>query len=888
MTVPQSSPSALPFERGDIEQTIPARFEAVVRTWPERIALRGDGRSWSYARLNADVNRIARAILSMAPPGGGRVAYLVPHSPEMVVATLAALKAGKTYVALHPRLPRQAQADILRDVEPDLLLATMATEVEARALADGGCGVLVLDALDGNHQESDPPRTGTPRDASTLFYTSGSTGQPKGVVKSHRAVLHRVWLSTQHDRITIDDRQSLLTHCAFSASESDMFGPLLQGAAVCTFDIASHGLAEFRAWLEMEQITLLHPPALFFRRFLATLEGAGLFPHVRIVALAGDVVLPADLERWRRHFSDQGHVLHRFSITETALLSVARIAHHHETSPVVEAGQPVADKQLMLVDRSGQPVATGEIGELQVTSAYLSDGYWKRPEETAAAFSDVPGDHGLRTYRTGDMGRFEADGAFVFLGRRDYQVKIRGYRVDTREIESAILNVPGVSEVAVIPWRSDGEQRLRAFVVWQTRYADAGHTLRVQLRDALPEWKIPDEIVPIDVLPTTLAGKVDRRALSLRTDTPTAHLSVGSCRPSDRPVPADAMSPSLEDAVRVLFARILKQPSFPPGANFLEHGGNSLLMADLQLALHARFGVEVPLRELVRQPTVEATAALIARGDASKTVEEEEAGRLVLLRHGTMPPLFLVHGGSGLPPSSTPLLDALGDDAAVMGFRARGFDPHEVPFASIGEMAGAYLEAMRRRQPQGPYALGAICAGSLVAIEIARRLRAEGQSVGPLLFFDPPLPPRLRPPIDYLWRRLVLWALPGLNDVRPVAALVGRRFSRGTRTAEELRVWLAFRLASFSDQPAPFDGAIIVFGSRQRNRHFRAGRWPRLLSGSVEVHELGEDHRDVLDVLTPDGARAVREATLTLFAHRRSGFPATAAENSPRPHVGIP
>ncbi|HEX9983145.1 MAG TPA: AMP-binding protein, partial [Thermoanaerobaculia bacterium] len=278
--------------RADIEQTVPARFEIVVQQVPDRLALRGDGRSWTYAELNRAVNRLAHAIHGRTPYGSGRVAYLVDQSPEMVIVTLAILKAGKTYVAIHPHTPAAAQREILLDVGPDLLLTTAAREREARGIVGGICQVLVLgDGTDGT--DGNPPLTATPRDASTLFYTSGSTGKPKGVVKSHRAVLHRVWLSSRYDAITMDDRQSLLTHCSFSASESDMFGALLQGAAVFTFDVASRAFAEFRVWLESERITLLHPPVLFLRRFLSTLAPEDRFPHVRILALAGDVVLPA-------------------------------------------------------------------------------------------------------------------------------------------------------------------------------------------------------------------------------------------------------------------------------------------------------------------------------------------------------------------------------------------------------------------------------------------------------------------------------------------------------------------------------------------------------------------------------------------------------------------
>ena len=507
-------PEGLPFTRADIEQTIPARFEAVARRFAGRLALTGGGRRWTYGELNGQANRIAHAIRGRTPRGAGSVAYLLGQSPEMVIATLSVLKAGKTYIAIHPRMPLEAQAEIMRDIAPELLLTTADLEPRARELAAGACDVLTLGAIDERYPDGDPPVVTRPEDPSTIFYTSGTTRHAKGVVKSHRAVLHRVWLSTQYDAITPADRQSLLTHCSFSASESDMFGALLQGASVHVFDIVSKGLAAFREWLEEEGLTLLHPPVLFFRRFLATLEGEALFPSVRIVALAGDVVLPADLQAWQRHFSPSCILLHRFSITETALLTVARFDHRTAIDrDFVDAGRPVPDKALVLVNDAGEPVARGETGELVVRSAYLADGYWRRPAETAAAFRTVDATTGERAYHTGDLGRFLDDGCFVFLGRRDHQVKIRGYRVDTREVEAALLQLDDVGEAAVVAKRQDGEARLVAFVVPKPGARWDPVALRARLRAQLPEWKVPARFEAVAALPATATGKVDRQRL---------------------------------------------------------------------------------------------------------------------------------------------------------------------------------------------------------------------------------------------------------------------------------------------------------------------------------------------------------------------------------------
>jgi len=584
----------LPFTRADIEQTVPVRFEQAVRCFPGLVALVGDGQRWTYLDLNRRVNQIAHAIRAFTGPGIGCVAFLLDHSPEMVIATLAVLKAAKVYLAIHPGTPVTAQREIVRDAAPELMLTTAKLESRAREITSGACAVLRLDDIDERYSEADPQVMCKPCDPSTIFYTSGTTGQPKGVLKSHRAVLHRVWLSAQHDAIAPGDRQSLLTYCSFAASESDMFGALLNGATLCVFDIASKGLTSFSAWLDEEQITVLHPPVLLFRRFLSTLEGENLFPSVRLVALAGDMVLSSDVEEWKRHFSKSCSLTHRFSTTETALLTVSRVGPETIPEPgTVLAGRPVADKCLWLIDEAGEIVAAGETGELVVKSSYIADGYWRQPEETAAAFKRDPQAPGQRIYRTGDLGRFSDDGSFEFLGRRDHQVKIRGYRVDTREVDSALLQLDEVDDATTIVQRGPGEDRLLSFVVLKQGFQFKPSALRERLRTYLPEWKIPARFQSISSLPMTLTGKVDKQRLEKAVRDP---LTIES---------SSAETPlTIEQELAEIWRATLRLDTVGYDDNFLDLGGDSISSLISVNMIERRYGIRVPQAELLQHGTI--------------------------------------------------------------------------------------------------------------------------------------------------------------------------------------------------------------------------------------------------------------------------------------------
>lgn len=890
----------LPFTRADIEQTVPARFEQVARRFPNHVALTGQGRQWTYQELDRRANRIAHAIRERARLGTGCVAYLFDHSPEMVIATLAVLKAGKTYLAIYPAMPATRQTEIVRDVVPELILTTAAFESRAGEMAAGNCPILLLDEIDAGSAEEGPQNEVRPQHPSTLFYTSGTTGRPKGVVKSHRAVLHRVWLSVQHDAVTPVDRQTLLTHCSFSASEADMFGALLNGATLCVFDFASEGLTAFREWLEAEQITLLHPPVLLFRRFLSTLTGENSVPSVRLVALAGDMVLPADVEAWRRHFGSACVLMHRFSTTETGLLCVARIASDTVRDPgVLLAGRPVEDKYLVVVDEAGKPVAPGEIGELVVKSSYIAEGYWQRPGETPPVFEPDPDVPGRRIYRTGDLGRFLSDGSFVFLGRRDRQVRIRGFRVELAEIEAALRLHPSVREVAVVVQdRASNDKQLVAYVVPSPEPQPTRGELRTFLRQKLPPYMIPAGFVFLEALPVTPTGKVDHQALP----------------PPDRR--RDLTSTFTEPRNEVerhlvgIWEEFLLVDQVGTRDNFFDLGGNSLLAAQMFARLEERLRIRLPLATLLQAPTIEGLAEAIGEGRGPVAWRS-----LVAIQPaGSRPPVFALPGVGGNVIIFHDLAGLLGPEQPFYGLQSRGLGGGEEPLTSIEDIAAACLTEMRAVQPEGPYHLVGVCMGAVVAYEMAQQLHAAGQQVGLLTLLEPRPPAttsrgRFRPALRTLAAlRLILSRLQ--LYLQTLGKLRGRqRFGYlrerleilkqmiaqrdlllGNRTEFHLEVVRQANLAAVHrHQPRVYPGHAVLMlaeGRKIDSEDDPRLHWSRLAAGGLEVYNVpGDDSgltlvRPNVEVLAPLVKACLERAQAASPAQPR---PHGLREQRPRP-----
>ena len=531
-------------------------------------------------------------MLDRTGPSEEPVAVLLEKDTPLFPTIMGILKAGKCYVPLDVGFPMARTSHMLEDSRARLVVTNGKNLSMAGELAGDESRILNVDDVPGEAAFEDPGVSIPPETPAWILYTSGSTGQPKGVIQTHRNALHFVMNYTNNLHICPEDRLTLLFSGCVNGGAHDIFTTLLNGAALFPYDIHGEGLAGLADWLVQERITSYASVPTLFRHFIDTLNGEESFPDLRLVRLIGEPVFDRDLEAYRRHFSDDCLFLNRLGSTETgSLLFFLADKQTEVEGPHVPVGHPVDGHEVMLLDDDGSPVGPNQVGEIAVKSRYLSPGYWGRPDLTESTFGPDPGGGDERVYLMGDLGQSRPDGSIVCLGRKDFQIKIRGYRVETAEVELALMGIDGIREACVVA-REDarGDARLVAYVVHSDEDTPPANVLRRTLADSLPDYMIPSDFVPIDALPTTPNGKVDRRALPAPER---------AQRHGDDRV-AGPRSP-LESHIAELWCEALDIDEVGTYDNFFELGGESLLAMNVIAKLKKTTGISLEPREFAYQ-----------------------------------------------------------------------------------------------------------------------------------------------------------------------------------------------------------------------------------------------------------------------------------------------
>ena len=485
---------------------------------------------------------------------------------------------------------------MLADAQAALIVTDTKHLPITHALTPHGCQVLNIDECDLLH--SSPENLGlslSPDTLANIMYTSGSTGQSKGVVQNHRNLLHKAMLYTNDLHLCVEDRLSLLHSCSFAASLRHIWGALLNGAALFPFDLQTEGLINIAPWLLEERITICHIPASVFRYFAGLLRGKELFPALRVLYVANEPVSRHDVELYQAHFSSRCLFVNALVASEALTMRqffIDKATLVHES--IVPVGYPVQDEEIVLLDEDGQEVGTNHVGEIAVKSRYLALGYWQKPELTRATFVPDRDDASKRLYQTGDLGRMLADGCLVYLGRKDFQVKISGRWIDVAEIEMALLDHVAIKAAVVVAGeRHPDDTRLIAYIVPAQAPGPTIGELQRFLHARLPEYMMPSTFVLLDALPLTPTGKVDRLALPM-PDPVRPALDTAFVAPRT----------PIEEAVARIWAEVLGLEQVGMHDNFLALGGHSLLATQVLSRLRDTFQVELPVRHFFEAPTI--------------------------------------------------------------------------------------------------------------------------------------------------------------------------------------------------------------------------------------------------------------------------------------------
>ena len=590
------------FEAADVEGSIPARFAAQVARHADRLALAGvDGR-FTYAELDRATDGIARDVLARLGDGEEPVALLMPQGVLVVVAIVAALKAGKIYVVLDPDLPDARLADLLEDSQAGLIVTAGPHLAQARRLARDGQHVLDCEAVAAGSAPREPVRLPlTPDRGALILYTSGSTGRPKGVLHNHRNLLTETRTFTNAARIGPADRLALAHSCGFAASVRSLYPALLNGAALFVYDAVTQGMPALARGLGADGITIWHTLATTFRRVCDALPPGGVLPALRLLRLGGEPINQEDVARYRRHCPAECVLLHAMGPTETLVMRVFFVPRDWRGAGNVPVGHAVPDKEVLLLDEAGREVGPGEIGEIAVRSRYLAVGYWRRPELTREAFQTDPGGGPERVYFTGDLGMMAPDGCLVHMGRKDFQVKIRGHRVEVGETEVALLGIASIKDAIVHARAGEGgEVRLVAYLIAAPRATPTVSEIRRTLAAALPEYMVPSAFVFLEAFPLLHNGKVDRRALP----------APGPGRPALDAPDTPPRTP-VEARLATLWAEVHGLEHVGIHDLFLDLGGNSLLAIHLLARVVETFRAELSIPALLAAPTVTRMAEAI-------------------------------------------------------------------------------------------------------------------------------------------------------------------------------------------------------------------------------------------------------------------------------------
>ncbi len=680
----------------------------------------------TYAILADRADRVTAALRRQGIGSGSLVGLHMERSPDYVGAVLGVLASGAAVVPLPPSYPSSRKREILdfaalsaviegRDTPLEVGLDILCLSIEALATA-------ALDAAGDGSADTDPEQ------AAFVLSSSGSTGVPKMISRSHRSFFHRLeWTWERHPyrpgEVCCQKSHMTTTHAIY-----ELFEPLLQGVpVVLVSDAEVRDLEQFWDLMRQHAVSrLLVVPSVL----RASLDLPRFVPPaLDVLVLMGEHVPRSLVDRILAVFPPTTRAFSIYGSTEASSTLVADLRAPLPTADDPPLGVPISnDVDAFVLAPDGTLARPGETGRLHIAGSALFSGYLRDAELTASVLRQVTATP-QTLYDTRDDVRRSVDGSLHFVGRADHVVKVRGFRVDLHEVERALQRVDGVSQAVIVPLSDDvGVTSLLGFV---TPASVDSRIALAALREQLPSYMLPSRLQSLDVLPMTSSGKVDRRSLAEQADGPLERIDARGGSAIERQV-ADA------------WVQTLGHDQFSADASFFEVGGTSLSVFVLLARLRETLNLDrAQLTDALvyRYPTVRELARLVERVRAGQSEGDDQASPyLVTLKRGRgslLAPFFVIASAGGTLGAYDRLTRALDTERDIVGIRDTfvwgGRDPRE----HFAQWVEHYLTAIRERQPDGPYYIGAYSSAGAFGYEIAQRLRDAGQEVALLALIDP-------------------------------------------------------------------------------------------------------------------------------------------------------
>jgi len=687
---------------------------------PEKTAVSFGDQKISYKQLNERANQLARLLIANGVKPGDRVAFALDRSIDVLVALLGIMKSGGVYVPLDPQFPLNRINYMLDDSQALVLL----TSEKYKGYYESNAKELIVEnewpALD-QYDKTDPGANVKGTDLVYILYTSGSTGNPKGVQIAHYNLVNFL-VSMQHaPGITAADKLLAVTTISFDIAGLELFLPLLAGAEIVLADTAT--AKDGRALLDIvkgNKITVIQATPYTWRIMLE----AGWDETTPLKVICGGEALPQELAQ--KLLTRASSLWNVYGPTETTVWST--IKQLKADDKVITVGRPVNNTSVYILDKFANPLMPGVAGEIYIGGDGVAQGYLNRPELTAEKFVDdrFSGVPGAKMYRTGDLGKFLPNGEIECLGRIDSQVKIRGYRIETGEIEFQLSREKEIKEAVVIA-RPDqnGVDKLVAFVVIYPDVDASKSAFLIQrwkdsLKKSVPDYMVPDNLILIAEMPLTPNGKVDRKTLGKH----------GIAAPVDTNIYV-APRTDIEKLLTNIWIEYLGVKKIGVHDNFFELGGHSLIAVKVMGRIEKETGKRLPLATLFDAPTVEKLAQTFEPG---KSITWDS---LVPIKpKGSKMPLYMVHGAGLNVLLFNTLAMNMSVEQPVYGLQAKGLNGIDEPLDNIEAIAAHYIQSILEQNPSGPYALAGYSFGGIIAFEMARQLEAMGKEVKMLAMFD--------------------------------------------------------------------------------------------------------------------------------------------------------